>query len=103
MILSPYATTPMMSLSFITTRSSPSILISVPDHFPNSTRSPTLTSSGCNFPSSPRVPGREHLAFHRLFLGGVGDDDAALRLLLFIDATDQHAVLQRSKFHGIPP
>ena len=48
-------------------------------------------------------PGREHLAFHRLFLGGVGDDDAALRLLLFIDATDQHAVLQRSKFHGIPP
>src|SRR5713226_9341139 len=47
----------MMSVSFMTTRSSPSILISVPDHFPNSTRSPILTSSGCNLPSSPRVPG----------------------------------------------
>src|SRR5215472_15452034 len=51
------STTPMMSLSFATTKSSPSILISVPDHFPNSTRSPTLTSSGCSLPSSPREPG----------------------------------------------
>src|SRR5262249_18466897 len=51
------STTPMMSLSFATTKSSPSILISVPDHFPNSTRSPTLTSSGSSLPSSPRMPG----------------------------------------------
>ena len=46
---------------------------------------------------------RNYLALHRLFLGGVGDDDAAFGLLLFLDATDQHAILQRSKFHGIPP
>src|ERR1700751_4099676 len=48
-------------------------------------------------------PGGDDLAFHRLFLGGIGDDDAAGGLLLLLDATDQHAVLQRSKFHGIPP
>src|SRR3974390_1765665 len=48
-------------------------------------------------------PGGDYLPLHRLFLGGVGDDDAALGLLLFLDATDQHAILQWSKFHGIPP
>src|SRR5579862_586301 len=48
---------PMMSLSFMMIRSSPSSLTSVPDHLPNSTRSPTLTSSGWIFPSSPRAPG----------------------------------------------
>src|SRR5205807_3475443 len=48
---------PMMSVSFMMMSSSPSILISLPDHFPNSTRSPTLTSSGWTLPSSPRAPG----------------------------------------------
>src|SRR5256885_558485 len=37
--------------------SSPSSLISLPDHLPNSTRSPALTSSGCNLPPSSRAPG----------------------------------------------
>src|SRR5690606_2564365 len=49
-------TMPMMSLSFMISRSSPSSLTSVPDHLPNSTRSPALTSSGVTLPSSPRVP-----------------------------------------------
>src|SRR5438552_1106875 len=48
-------------------------------------------------------PGGDHLALHRLFLGGIGNDDAALGLLLFIDSTDQDTILQRSKFHGVPP
>src|SRR5713101_3736967 len=47
----------MMSASFMIMRSSPSSLTSVPDHFPNSTRSPVLTSSACSLPSSSRTPG----------------------------------------------
>src|SRR5487761_303174 len=46
----------------------------------------------------PRT-GRNHLALHRLFLGRVGNDDAAGRLLLLLDAADHHAVVQRTKFH----
>src|SRR5690606_3616673 len=37
---------PMMSDSFMIRSSSPSSFTSVPDHLPNRTRSPTLTSSG---------------------------------------------------------
>ena len=47
----------MMSVSFMIRRSSPSILTSVPDHLPNSTRSPALTSSGISLPLSSRAPG----------------------------------------------
>jgi hypothetical protein len=49
--------TPMTSLSFMIRSSSPSILTSVPDHLPNSTRSPTLTSMGMSLPVSSRPPG----------------------------------------------
>src|ERR1019366_9340424 len=49
--------TPMMSDSFMIRRSSPSSLTSVPDHLPNSTRSPILTSSGISLPASSRPPG----------------------------------------------
>src|SRR5262252_1749351 len=38
--------TPIKSLSFMIMYSTPSSLTSVPDHLPNSTRSPTLTSIG---------------------------------------------------------
>src|SRR5437763_1244527 len=48
-------------------------------------------------------PGGDHFALHRLFLGGIGDDDAALRLFLLFDAANEDAILQRSKIHGIPP
>src|SRR5690606_23751825 len=47
--------TPMMSDSFMISRSSPSILTSVPLHLPNSTRSPALTSSGVTLPESSRA------------------------------------------------
>ena len=43
--------------------STPSILTSVPDHFPNRTRSPTLTSIGKIFPSSVFAPGPTAITF----------------------------------------
>src|SRR5215207_7054655 len=42
----------------------------------------------------------DHLALLRLLLGGVGDDDAAGRLLFRCDAADQDAVVQGAEFHG---
>src|SRR5215207_5536188 len=51
------STTPMMSLSFMMRRSSPSMRTSVPDHLPNRTRSPAFTSSGTILPLSARAPG----------------------------------------------
>ena len=64
----------------------PSILTSVPDHLPNSTRSPTLTSMGqlAGLVAAARADG-DHLALGGLLLGGIGNDDAAGRLLLGID------------------
>jgi len=50
--------TPRTSLSFMMRRSSPSILTSEPDHFPNKYWSPTLRSSGTSLPLSSRAPGR---------------------------------------------
>ena len=84
-------------------RSSPSSLISVPDHLPNRMRSPTLTSSGCNWPLivARAGAGGEDLAFLRLLLGGVGDDDAAGGLFLGLDAADQDTVMQWTKRHVV--
>src|SRR5690606_14238127 len=42
----PTSITPITSDSFMISSSSPSIFTSVPDHLPNSTRSPGFTSSG---------------------------------------------------------
>ena len=103
----------MMSDSFMMRRSSPSILTSVPDHLPNSTRSPALTSSGVTVPSSAleQLAGlvaaaradSDDLAFLRLLLCGVGDDDAALALLLGLNAAHDDTVVQGTEFglgHG---
>src|SRR3712207_7894604 len=46
------AITPMMSDSFMIRRSSPSMRTSVPDHLPNSTRSPAFTSRAATLPLS---------------------------------------------------
>src|ERR1700758_5317956 len=43
---------------------------------------------------------RHDLAFLRLFLGGVRDNDSSLGFFLFLDALDQNAIAQRSDFHG---
>src|SRR6266850_2343492 len=42
----------------------------------------------------------DDLAFHRLFLGGVGNDDAALGLAFFLDTLDHDAVVKRTELHG---
>lgn len=95
------STTPMMSDSFMISSSSPSILTSVPDHLPNRTRSPAFTSSATNWPCSLRAGADgDDFAFLRLFLGGVGNDDPALGLLLAFEATDNDPVVQRPEFHG---
>src|SRR5271166_1431450 len=45
--------------------------------------------------------GSDDLSLHRLFLGGVGDDDPAHSLRLGIEAADHHPIMQRTKFHEI--
>ena len=97
----------MMSDSFMIRSSSPSSLTSVPDHLPNSTRSPALTSIGISLPALVAAAGADgdDFALARLFLGGVGDDDAALGLLFGFDAAHDHAVMQGTKLglgHGLP-
>src|SRR6516164_2963723 len=54
------------------------------------------------FPAGTR-PDSDDLALHRLFLGGVGNDDPSGRLRLLLDAPDEHAVVQRSEFHKKTP
>src|SRR3954465_12266079 len=46
---------------------------------------------------------RQDLALHRLLLGGVRDDQAALGLRLFLDTLDDDAVVQRTELHGVEP
>src|SRR6185503_20152694 len=41
------------------------------------------------------------LAFHRLFLGRVRNDDAALGLLFLRDALDHDAVVKRTELHAV--
>ena len=57
--LGPKGRNVVLDKAFMIKYSSPSILTSVPDHLPNSTRSPALTSRGWRVPSSPRAPGVE--------------------------------------------
>src|SRR5438094_10346516 len=45
----------------------------------------------------------EHLTLDRLLLRRVGDDDAALRLLLLLHSLDAHAILQRPNLPGFSP
>src|SRR6185295_3631290 len=46
-------------------------------------------------------PDGNDLTLHRLFLGGVGNDDAAGSLHVLFDAAHDHAVVQRAKLHGL--
>src|SRR5450759_3057098 len=91
--------TPMMSLSFMIRYSTPSILTSVPDHLPNSTRSPVLRSIGMSLPASSRPPG----SLRRLLFGGSRNDDSTCGLGLGVDARNHDAVVKRSKLHINPP
>src|SRR3954466_14534710 len=42
---------------------------------------------------------RDHFAFLRLFLGGVGDDDPARGLLVGLDSANEDAVMKRPETH----
>ena len=42
----------------------------------------------------------DDLALRRFLLGGVRNDDAAGRLFLGLDASDDDAVVKRTKLHG---
>src|SRR5262250_1243575 len=44
---------------------------------------------------------RDHFALGGLFLGGVGNDDAAGGLLFGIDALDDNTVVKRTKLHDV--
>src|SRR5437870_8266857 len=48
------------------------------------------------------LPGADgdHPALLRLFLGGVGDEDAAVLGVLFLEALDEHAVVERPQRRG---
>ena len=95
------SSTPRMSVSFMISRSSPSILTSLPDHLPNRMRSPAFDVDGDAL--AVVVPGAgadgDDLAFLRLFLGVVGNDDPALGLGFFFDASNDDAIAQRTKGH----
>src|SRR5262245_24422380 len=97
--------TPIKSLSFMIMYSTPSSLTSVPDHLPNSTRSPTLTSIGMSLPLSSRPPGADgdDLSFLGFFLGGIRNDDAAAGLLFSFDPLDDDAIVKWTEFHCCPP
>src|SRR3954462_12353841 len=47
---------------------------------------------------APAGADRDHFALRRLFLGAVGNDDAALGLFFGVDALDHDTVMQRTKF-----
>jgi hypothetical protein len=40
-------------------------------------------------------------ALHRLFLGSVGNDDAAGGLGVFLQAANNDAIMKRTELHGI--
>src|SRR6476646_8033806 len=46
---------------------------------------------------------RDHFAFLRLFLGGIGDDDPARGLLVGLDSANEDAVMKRPETHRSEP
>ena len=93
----------MMSLSFMIKRSSPSSTTSVPDHLPNSTRSPTLRSIGINLPDSSRPPGPTAVISpcEGFSLAVSGMMMPPFGLFFSFDALDHDAVVERAEFHAI--
>jgi hypothetical protein len=93
----------MMSLSFMISSSWLSILTSVPDHLPNSTRSPTRMSIAISLPLSSRPPGPTAMTspWEGFFFGSVGNDNAASGLLFGLDTLDHDAVVEWTEFHEV--
>ena len=95
--------TPMTSLSFMISSSSPSSLISVPRPFAEQDAVARLEVERDELALLVARAGADgdDLAFLRLLLGGVGNDDAALGLLFRVEAPDDHAIVQRTKLHEL--
>ena len=93
--------TPMMSLSFMIRRSSPSILTSVPDHLPNRIAIAGLHVERDDF--ALFVAGAwadgDDFALLGLLLSGIRNDDAASGFHLRIDTANDHTVMKRTKLH----
>src|SRR5881396_1468509 len=64
-----------------------------------------LDVDGAHFPILVLLAGahREHFALVGLLGGGVGDDDSRRGLTLLFEALDDHAIVQRTQFHGFTP
>ena len=98
-----FSTMPMMSASFMIRRSSPLILTSVPDHLPNRISVACLDVERdqlAAFVAGTRTDG-DHLAFLRLFLRVVGNDDPALGFDIAFRASDDDAVVEWPEFHWV--
>ena len=92
---------PRMSLSFMIRSSSPSSVISVPDHLPNRILSPALDihlDALAVVVLCPSANGHD-LALSGLLLGVVGDDQAAGGLFVAFHATNKNAIMKRGEFH----
>ncbi len=95
--------TPMTSLSFMIRSSSPSILTSVPDHFAeqHAVADPDIDRNELAGLVAAAGAHGDNLALRGLFLGGIGNDDAASGLFLGINALDDNAVVKRAKLHAV--
>ena len=95
--------TPRMSLSFMMSSSSPSILTSVPRPLAEQHAVAGLDVERNDLAALVAGAGADgdDLALHRLFLGGIGNDDAAGGLGVFLDAAHDDAVMQRAELHGL--
>ena len=101
MAASVFSTMPMMSVSFMIRRSSPSILTSVPGPFAEQDEIAGLDverNQLAAFVAGARADG-DHFAFLRLFLRGVGNDDPALGFEIAFRASDDDAVVEWPEFH----
>jgi hypothetical protein len=58
-------------------------------------------SMGISFPHlvAPARTDRDHLALLRLFLGGIGNDDAGRGFGLGFETLDHETIVERTKFH----
>src|SRR4029077_9899293 len=97
--------TPSTSSSFMMRYSSPSSFTSLPEYFPKRIRSPCLTARGRFLPSSVTRPVRTRapLPLRRLLLGAVGNDDAAVLLLVLGEPPDEQAIMQWTPRRRGPP
>ena len=82
--------------------STPSSLTSVPDHLPNSTRSPTLTSIGMSLPLSSRPPGPTAMTSPSWgFSFAVSGMMMPPVVFIFsFDPFDDDAIVKWTEFHG---